>query len=764
MTIARVVRPLTWALAGTAIAFAAFALLGQPMLVGVPAVPAAGGASLIAVVVGWIRYGSDGRVFGPVRVEPLWLIGGGLVVLLMTSGGTSGGAWLMASLGAYPLLALALVSLIRARMPLRSADVLVDVGLAATASGLFMWLALAPLSHHGPHAALVARIAVASLDVGLLTLIGRLLLLPGEKLNAYRHLAVGGFCLFSAHLVLAISVVRGGHHSLHTIDALLVGTFGFFGLAALDPSVARLFEPLTADPPTFSPGHTTLVCGAMLAIPAVVAIDATYRLPVSSTVAFVASLSAPVLAAYVATLLWDRARTERQAQHDGLTGLPNRPLFLDRVSRAVAHAQRNATTVAVMFIDLDNFKAVNDTYGHPTGDGLLVEMAARMRGVLRNEDTVARLAGDEFAILLPYLTSFEGVVTVAEKVMAAIRRPVAVGGSETIMTPSIGISVFPQDGTEPDQLVSAADVAMYRAKEEGRNAYEIFSPELRTRARDRLATETGLYRAIENDELVLHYQPQVDIASGQIVGVEALVRWNHPERGLLPPSEFIPVAEQSGLIVALGEHVLRAACAQNHAWQEAGLPPVVMAVNVSARQFRQGIADVTAATLRQAELAPQWLQLELTESAAIDNLDLTLNSLTDVRDMGVGCAIDDFGTGYCGLKYLSELPISVLKIDRSFVQATSVRDAAIVTATINLGHGLGLRVVAEGVETEAQFHSLAAQHCDEVQGYLFSRPVPADAFAQLLMSGPVFPAAKARTSEPAVTPTPHPMPVVAAMR
>jgi EAL domain-containing protein (putative c-di-GMP-specific phosphodiesterase class I) len=324
--------------------------------------------------------------------------------------------------------------------------------------------------------------------------------------------------------------------------------------------------------------------------------------------------------------------------------------------------------------------------------------------------------------------------------------------------------VFPQDGTEPDQLVSAADVAMYRAKEEGRNAYEIFSPELRTRARDRLATETGLYRAIENDELVLHYQPQVDIASGQIVGVEALVRWNHPERGLLPPSEFIPIAEQSGLVVALGEHVLRAACAQNYAWQEAGLPPVVMAVNVSARQFRQGIADVTAAALRQVGLAPQWLQLELTESAAIDNLDLTLHSLTDVRDMGVGCAIDDFGTGYCGLKYLSELPISVLKIDKSFVQATSVRDAAIVTATINLGHGLGLRVVAEGVETEAQFHSLAAQQCDEVQGYLFSRPVPADAFAGLLMSGPVLPAAKVSRFDGAVPPTPRPMSVAAAMR
>jgi EAL domain-containing protein (putative c-di-GMP-specific phosphodiesterase class I) len=280
--------------------------------------------------------------------------------------------------------------------------------------------------------------------------------------------------------------------------------------------------------------------------------------------------------------------------------------------------------------------------------------------------------------------------------------------------------------------VASADAAMYRAKEQGRNSYEIFSPMLRTQAQDRLLLEAGLRRAMDGGELVLHYQPVIDLRSMRIVGAEALVRWEHPENGLLFPGHFIPVAEQSGLVVALGEMVLHAACEQNRAWQLDGLPPMRVAVNVSARQFRMGIVDTAAAALRNTGLDPRWLELELTESAAIENFDTTIAALAELRAIGVGCALDDFGTGYCGLKYLSQLPISALKIDKSFVQAMSVRDASIVTAIISLGHGLGLRVIAEGVETAKQLDCLVAQGCDDVQGFLFSKAVPAAEFARLI--------------------------------
>jgi diguanylate cyclase (GGDEF)-like protein len=740
----RLVRSARAGLAVVVVALAVCAATHRSSVAGVPLIAGVGLACLGSVVAGVVLHCRDRDLpTAAGRIEPLWLLGAGLVVLLVTAGGirtggSSGPAaagLLLASLAAYPFLALALLRLISGRMSGRDADMLVDGGLAATVFGLAMWVALQPLTHHAGHttvALIVARVVLPALDVGLLTLIGRLLLLPGERLSVYRYLGLAAAYLLGAHLIAAVGTFGTVHSPASALRVLLVCSFGFWGLAALDPSVRRLFEPLTADPPAFSPGHTTLVCGAMLTVPVVVTIEGSYHLPVSTTVAIGAALSAPVLAGYVATLLWERARIERRAQHDSLTGLPNRTLFLDRLARAVAHAVRNEGTVAVMFIDLDKFKEVNDTFGHPAGDQLLVEVAARMRRVLRDEDTVARIGGDEFAILLPHVADFEGVVTVAEKLMAAIRRPIALGVGETLVTPSIGISVFPQDGEEAEQLVSSADAAMYRAKEDGRNTYEIFSPELRTRAHERLALEAGLYRAMEQDELVVYYQPQVDVRSGLVVGAEALVRWNHPDQGLLLPGEFIPIAEQSGLVVALGELVLRTACAQTRAWQLSDLPPIVMSVNVSARQFRQGIVDTTAAALRQTGLDPRWLELELTESAAVENVELTIQALGELRAMGVGCAIDDFGTGYCGLKYLSQLPISALKIDKSFVQAMSVRDAAIVTAIINLGHGLGLRVIAEGVESQAQLDCLTGQECDEVQGFLFSRPVPAEQFAEVL--------------------------------
>src|SRR5581483_4930186 len=424
----------------------------------------------------------------------------------------------------------------------------------------------------------------------------------------------------------------------------------------------------------------------------------------------------------------------RRAEHDGLTGLPNRTLFGDRLSRALAHARRNALSVAVMIVDLDRFKEVNDSLGHAAGDELLRQAAQRLRSCVREEDTVARLGGDEFALLLAHVSGVDGAVRVARRLLEAFAAPVELAGAPVVVTPSIGISLFPQDGITPEEILEGADTAMYRAKERGRNTFEIFSPTLRSEANERLALEAALRRGIEREEFVLHYQPKVDIKTGRITGAEALIRWQHPERGLTFPDFFIPLAEQTGLVAALGEFVIAAACEQLHAWRAAGLPPLTVAVNVSATQLREGLAEYVSRALRLADLDGTSLELELTESAALESLELTVTQLQELRALGVTCSIDDFGTGYCGLSYLNRLPVDGLKIDRSFITELSGGSDTIVTAVIALGHSLGLKVIAEGVETADQLARLADRGCDEMQGYLFSKPVPADDFAALVLA------------------------------
>jgi diguanylate cyclase (GGDEF)-like protein len=409
-------------------------------------------------------------------------------------------------------------------------------------------------------------------------------------------------------------------------------------------------------------------------------------------------------------------------------------LFGDRLSRALAHARRNDLVVAILVVDLDRFKEVNDSLGHGAGDELLREVAQRMRSCVRDEDTVARLGGDEFALLLPHVSGIDGAVQVARRLLAAFAEPVELGGQPVVVSPSIGISLFPQDGDEAEVIVEGADAAMYRAKERGRNTFEIFSPALRTEANERLALEAALRRGLEREEFVLHYQPKVDIRTGRITGAEALIRWQHPERGLVFPDSFIPLAEQTGLVTTLGAFVIAAACEQLQAWAAAGLPPLTVAVNGSACQLREGLAEYVSRALRIAGLDGQRLELELTESAALESLELTVHQLQELRALGVTCSIDDFGTGYCGLSYLNRLPIDGLKIDRSFITELSGGSDAIVTAVIALGHSLGLKVIAEGVETADQLAYLAARGCDEMQGYLFSRPVPADEFAALVVA------------------------------
>ncbi|MDP2031485.1 MAG: EAL domain-containing protein [Thiobacillus sp.] len=435
---------------------------------------------------------------------------------------------------------------------------------------------------------------------------------------------------------------------------------------------------------------------------------------------------------------------EHLVHHDVLTDLPNRTLLQDRLGQAIELARRQGRRLAVMFMDLDQFKHINDSLGHAVGDQLLQSVAQRLVGGVRHSDTVSRQGGDEFVLLLPYIEHAEDAMLSAQKVLAALAPSHHIDGHELHIGASIGISIFPDDGQDAETLIKHADIAMYQAKESGRNNYKFFEPDMNARAVQRQSIEAGLRRALERQEFVLHYQPKINLLSGTIVGVEALVRWQHPQRGLLEPTQFVPIAEDSGLILPIGRWVLREACLQARAWQDAGLLPITVAVNTSALEFRAGdFLEYLRATLDGSHLEPRYLELELTESVLMRDAASADSVLHALADLGVKLAVDDFGTGYSSLSYLRQFPINTLKIDQSFVNQITRNpdDAAIVSAVISMGKSLKQRVIAEGVETAEQAAFLLAQHCDEGQGYFFSRPVGAAALAILLQTGvsPAFP-------------------------
>jgi diguanylate cyclase (GGDEF)-like protein/PAS domain S-box-containing protein len=427
----------------------------------------------------------------------------------------------------------------------------------------------------------------------------------------------------------------------------------------------------------------------------------------------------------------ERKRAEEQiknlAYHDALTGLPNRLLFNDRLTVAVAQAHRTAQRLAVLFLDLDRFKIINDSLGHTLGDRLLQGVAERLQSCVREGDTVARLGGDEFTLLLPGIMRAIDAAKVAEKILDVLKQPYTVEGSELFVTASIGISLYPEDGVDAESLVKNADTAMYRAKEQGRDNYQLYTPAMNARAVERLALENSLRQALARKELLLHYQPLLDLGTGRVHGVEALLRWQHPERGLVPPSDFISIAEVTGLILPMGFWILRTACAQARAWHDLGHPNLTVAVNLSARQFSQpDLGGQVKQALEETGLPARYLDLEITETNAMQNAEATIHTLRELKALGVRVSIDDFGIGYSSLNYLKRLPIDTLKIDQSFVRdiTTDPDDAAIATAVIALAHTLKLKVVGEGVETEEQLAFLAARHCDRMQGYLFSKPLP----------------------------------------
>ena len=449
----------------------------------------------------------------------------------------------------------------------------------------------------------------------------------------------------------------------------------------------------------------------------------------------IATIDAHKLAEQVQTA---HADLDHLAHHDVLTDLPNRILLNDRLAQAIALALRRGKQLAVMFMDLDRFKHINDSLGHAVGDRLLQSVAQRLVGSVRHSDTVSRQGGDEFVLLLPDIEHAEDVALSAQKMLMAIALPHLIDRHDLHIGVSIGISIYPDDGQDAETLIKHADIAMYHAKESGRNNYKFFEQDMNARAVQRQSIEAGLRRALERQEFVLHYQPKINLLSGTIVGIEALVRWQHPQHGLLEPAQFVPIAEDSGLILPIGRWVLREACLQARAWQDAGLPPITVAVNTSALEFRAGdFLEYLRATLEESRLEPRYLELELTESVLMRDAASADSVLHALADLGVKLAVDDFGTGYSSLSYLRQFPINTLKIDQSFVKqiTSNPDDATLVSAVISMGKSLKLHVIAEGVETAEQAAFLLAQHCDEGQGYFFSRPVGAEALAVLLQTG-----------------------------
>jgi diguanylate cyclase (GGDEF)-like protein/PAS domain S-box-containing protein len=442
------------------------------------------------------------------------------------------------------------------------------------------------------------------------------------------------------------------------------------------------------------------------------------------------------------------------AYYDGLTGLPNRQLFLEHFNQALYAAQRDGSKVALLYLDLDRFKRINDTLGHSAGDILLKEISICLADNIRSADIVAkaclpckpgvtlsRLGGDEFAILLSRLAEEEHAGRVAQRILDLLSLPIMIAGQEVYISGSIGITLFPSDGEDADTLLRNADVAMYHAKESGRNSFQFFSAQMNQRAMEKLSIETDLKKALERNELLLYYQPQIDLQTGKVVGVEALIRWQHPRLGMVSPGMFIPIAEESGLIVDIGQWVLLEACRQAMLWQQAGFAPVRMGVNISSLQFKQqNLASLVRRVLQETGFDARYLDLELTESAIMQNVSQINDTLIELKEIGVNLSVDDFGTGYSSMSYLKRFPLDTLKIDRSFVMdiTTDANDAAIIKAIIVLAKSLGLKTIAEGVETSEQLAFLQEQRCDEMQGFFISRPLPDREVERFLVAGERF--------------------------
>jgi diguanylate cyclase (GGDEF)-like protein len=632
-----------------------------------------------------------------------------------------------------------LVWLIHQRMPQRAAEALAETLVATLALG-FVVLALIVVPSQGWHPThSVPAIAAPLLDLVLLCLAGSLISLTERHPPAYRLFIPGFALLFAAHGAASGLSMQGHPPSFPLIDAAALAGACLWGAAFVHPSRRKSFDPVPHAATRPNGAKVAMMVSVALVVPGVLSVQSALGISTRDPALIIGSTLLPLLMVlYLLHQVFTHADAEYRAQHDPLTGACNRLLFEDRIRLAIAQADRADTAVAVMFLDLDRFKDINDSLGHAVGNELLKAVVKRLQGCLREQDTMARFGGDEFTFLVVD-GGRKDVRTgrMAERILDRFGDPFNVGGRQLTVKASIGVAVYPDDGADAETLLKHADTAMYQAKAAGRNTYVIFDTAMSARARLRFALEDSLRAAVECDRMAVHYQPKLDMATGSIAGVEALARWQHPRLGFIPPWAFIPLAEETSLVGTLGEWVLEVACRQVQRWQEEGLPAVPVAVNLSPRQFTlQPVVEVVDKVLHRTGLDPELLELEVTESVLMENLGSLAEDLGALRAMGVRCSIDDFGTGYNALTYLAEIPVDGIKIDRSFVQRIDGEGsgAPIVGAVIALAHGLGLTVVAEGVETDAQLRFLDAHQCDQVQGFRFSAPVTATDLARLVGS------------------------------
>jgi diguanylate cyclase (GGDEF)-like protein len=630
-----------------------------------------------------------------------------------------------------------LVWLIHQRLPERSADSAAEAMLPTLALG-FAILSLVVVPTDGWHPGhQVPAMAAPLLDMVLLWLVCSLVSLTGRHPVSYRFLIAGFACLFGANASYSASSIGGGTKWSALAGAVALVGACLWGAAFLHPSQREAFDPVPLRSVRPRGVRVAMLVAVALVVPGVLTAQTALGIADRQPVLLIGSTLLPsLLVLYLLHQVFTHAAAEYRAQHDSLTGVCNRLLFEDRLQLELAHAERTNSAVSVMFLDLDRFKDINDSLGHAVGNEVLKAVVKRLQGCLREHDTLARFGGDEFTFLIPDSGGKDGhVVEVAERLLDRFDDPFNVGGRQLTVKASIGVAVSPWDGEDADTLLKHADTAMYQAKAAGRNTYQIFDSAMSARARLRFALEDSLRAAVECGRLAVHYQPKLAMASGDIVGVEALARWKHPTLGFIPPWAFIPLAEETSLVATLGEWVLDVACRQAQAWQDEGLPAIPVAVNLSPRQFaHQPVVEMVTRVLQRTGLDPTLLELEVTESVLMERLDEVVASLNELRAIGVRCSIDDFGTGYSALTYLAEMPIDAIKIDRSFVQRIDAEatSAPIVGAVIALAHSLGLVVVAEGVETDEQMQFLDAHHCDQVQGFRFSPPIPASEITELI--------------------------------
>jgi diguanylate cyclase (GGDEF)-like protein len=637
--------------------------------------------------------------------------------------------------------------------PVAAAIILLHLFLRFRSAYLLYWtLSFAALSvFHGATAlVLTGRLPLAVAIAGCAAAYAQLALLVWGCLDAADRKMMK---VRAAHRIVGVAAVAGA--AVGTIPFLIASSgavhryfnHGLHGLAASIAFIgSALFLYRLRGNGFAVPALVFVGCGAASVAQFVIIMRTLFAarqdVPFGTVALVAAATTALAVLAAVLTVLEDQrestaeatSEVEHLAYHDTVTGLPNRSLFSDRLTVALAHAQRHRHKLAVLFLDIDRFKQINDSLGHTIGDRLLRSVAERIKSAIRDEDTVARFGGDEFTVLIHIIGKVEDAGKIATKVLEALKAPIAIDGREFVVTSSAGIAVYPADGGDGETLIRNADTAMYRAKDSGRNTYQYYASMMNHRAVQALELENGLRRAVEKQEFILYYQPLVDVPTGTVFGVEALLRWQHPQHGLLLPEKFMAAAEESGIIVQIGHWVLREVCRQAAEWHRQG-HRIIMAVNLSARQFQQAdLLQRVAEALESARLRPQFLELEITESYAMQDVNRVIGTLNELKKLGVRIAIDDFGTGYSCLSYLKHFPIDTLKLDGSFLRDIGTRqDQQIALGVIALAHSLNLKVIAEGVETISQLAFLRANSCDRLQGYLFSRPMPPSGFDGFLL-------------------------------